>query len=672
MTVAGAVEAFDTAAFRARLLEHLPLVEDVVVTVSSGSVRVTATLIFGADSEATAAAAAASLSSSSLSQLSLSLGVQVLSLATPSVDVAPVGAPPPPCDATSTAASRRRRRLNHGETIGGCEGPQLACTPETTHDGKDVVLFRARPLNTSAERVVFQLQFRPSAMADWTALRWAQLIRTHEARVHLNALSADGGDFYHTHMEATPLDATSIVATLPFLRSGKHLIAATWAVDAGALGLCVDEYVPHAHGVPSTPSSGVTYPLLQTAWLVHIDNDFAPLPPPPPTGWHWPSRLALSCAKVAHPMEGSAAAEGRSGGGVTGGALSYRASYEPLASAACCACANCSRPLCSPLSGCVGLEVRRAVTLEDECTRRNLPQLGERGNDCLATPELEVDLDAVPAGVCMHVHLAARDGPSGVALAGGELSPYLGAAAHLFIVPADPQTWEGSLGSDLSSDLGSRERGAAPGSTAAVHAPTVHAHAYAAVDVAQLRASTDEARLSRALCEDVELGGYFPMPPVPQAFGPGIDALVRLPRPGRWRVHVTFNRGGELITSTFEWRAVAREEGDAAAHKADAGGEWQCDAVAVESPNAVVASAVAASIAAALVAVILGYVVYRRCLPGCAILGYMVSSRTPRGVSSMSSTRSTRQRARRKRAGGAVPVEVTAGVHLTSQSTQYA
>ena len=45
-----------------------------------------------------------------------------------------------------------------------------------------------------------------------------QLLPTHGARVHLNALSADGGDFFHTHMEGTPSNATVIEATLRFLR----------------------------------------------------------------------------------------------------------------------------------------------------------------------------------------------------------------------------------------------------------------------------------------------------------------------------------------------------------------------------------------------------------------------------------------------------------------------
>jgi len=51
----------------------------------------------------------------------------------------------------------------------------------------------------------------------------------------------------------------------------------------------------------------------------------------------------------------------------------------------------------------------------------------------------------------------------------------------------------------------------------------------------------------------------FPtMPPLLEAFGPTIEALVRLPSAGRWLLFVTVNRGGELVTLVLEWNAVVR------------------------------------------------------------------------------------------------------------------
>ena len=178
----------------------------------------------------------------------------------------------------STSASRRRR-LNHvGQVACDAESGILAwCPTESTHNGRSVILFRVRPLVSIASadildglvRLRFSLEYRASTSATWQPLQWSQLVPTHAARVHFNAISADGHDFYHSHMEDTAADATVIEARLR-LNTGVHLVAATWAVEASALGLCIDEYSPHAHGLPRSADASRVYPLLQTSWSVEV------------------------------------------------------------------------------------------------------------------------------------------------------------------------------------------------------------------------------------------------------------------------------------------------------------------------------------------------------------------------------------------------------------------
>jgi len=88
----------------------------------------------------------------------------------------------------------------------------------------------------------------------------------------------------------------------------------------------------------------------------------------------------------------------------------------------------------------------------------------------------------------------------------------------------------------------------------------VHTHAYTQLDMERLQADDDRsasARMSRALCEDYEMGGTFPMPAVADPFGPTLETLIRLPREGAWLVYVTLNRGGTLVTTAMEWHALA-------------------------------------------------------------------------------------------------------------------
>ena len=112
------------------------------------------------------------------------------------------------------------------------------------------------------------------------------------------------------------------------------------------------------------------------------------------------------------------------------------------------------------------------------------PELGELGNECTALPAVPAEAHAVPAGVCVHVRLRLSDTTSGEPAI---ISPYLGAAAHVFIAPADPSDWTEVAVDGTSS----------PPTTS--QAAAVHTHAYAALDAASLRLNGAVPRLSRAV-----------------------------------------------------------------------------------------------------------------------------------------------------------------------------
>ena len=81
------------------------------------------------------------------------------------------------------------------------------------------------------------------------------------------------------------------------------------------------------------------------------------------------------------------------------GLLGFHESYQPLDSAACCDCANCSasRGLCA--ASCTSLSAT-FETLEDECTIHNRPELGELGNECTAVTCRYLPS---PAVTCCHL-----------------------------------------------------------------------------------------------------------------------------------------------------------------------------------------------------------------------------------------------------------------------------
>ena len=107
-----------------------------------------------------------------------------------------------------------------------------------------------------------------------------------------------------------------------------------------------------------------------------------------------------------------------------------------------------------------------------------------------------------PAARCMAVQLDVTDPETG---APHTLSPYLEAAAHVYVAPADV-------------------------SDAALRDLTTHAHAYTSLDADSL------SWLSRSLCEDFSQMGTYPMEPLPSTFSAPVHALIALPADGAWRV----------------------------------------------------------------------------------------------------------------------------------------
>ena len=93
-TVAGTVESFDRAAFRAALLALVPAAHDVVLVTSSASVRVTARIIM--DDATEASTAAVTLQATSVSAFAVALGVTVEAIEPPSVATELFAAPTPP------------------------------------------------------------------------------------------------------------------------------------------------------------------------------------------------------------------------------------------------------------------------------------------------------------------------------------------------------------------------------------------------------------------------------------------------------------------------------------------------------------------------------------------------------------------------------------------------
>ncbi len=382
---------------------------------------------------------------------------------------------------------------------------RVPCGRSNTHDGAALNLFRAVRHNNSipsageGASLEFSLQYfdggYPSGRSrsnEWTPLIWGDLIVSHAAKIHVYVTSDDGRDYYHLHARALPpADAPwapaggAFGASLTFRRGGPHLIEVSWVVEAGALGLCTTEAVMHAHGVG--PERSRNYPMLVDGWKLGVRGGAAG---GPPRSGLLPQR-AIACPHAVADAD-----------------WSYAGAYE-LGEISACRCqpadgGSACAAVCATGSGCV---VATLAWLSFEAHQ----------------PPQQLAASAWPAGECLGLRLEFADAPTGEPVR--DFGEYLGAAAHVLVVPLD-------------SEGGGVARAA-------------HAHAYPGA----ARAPT-----SKVLCENVEYDGTWPPPPLPLTFGPNVSALLRLPTgargeppPSTWRIYFNMRRADNLYVAAFEW-----------------------------------------------------------------------------------------------------------------------
>ena len=72
------------------------------------------------------------------------------------------------------------------------------------------------------------------------------------SKAHLSCGTADGN--------------TELGVDVTFLQTGKHLVTASWVVEASSLHLCTIENIKHAHGVAN---NALLYPLLSQTGTEH-------------------------------------------------------------------------------------------------------------------------------------------------------------------------------------------------------------------------------------------------------------------------------------------------------------------------------------------------------------------------------------------------------------------
>ena len=301
--------------------------------------------------------------------------------------------------------------------------------PARIHDGVDNNLFRAtpitgpQPVTGQLSTVGFTLEYLDVCGTNqWTLLRWEQLEEYHGSRVHVNLLSADGDDYYHVHPEYTSFSVddtqTGLGVDVTFLQPGLHMVTATWVVELSALNLTTIEEIKHAHGLSS---NALLYPLLSATWTVDVaigndDADGGSGKLPAEQRLLTTSEATFACGKPAS---------------VVGAYHTYNHSYELAESVTCC---------------CSAASAEHLSTHTAHCTERCPAGGGCVRVAAIATSLAEVD-GAVetsvskvagetryPAAICMAVSLEVSDPATGEIL---PLNPYLGAAAHVFIAPAD-------------------------------------------------------------------------------------------------------------------------------------------------------------------------------------------------------------------------------------------
>ena len=304
------------------------------------------------------------------------------------------------------------------------------------HDGEDINLFRGTPVSGpqpvvgQVSTLGFTLEYRDVCSElsqsnppictpgtdQWTLLRWEQLEEYHGSRVHVNVLSADGDDYYHVHPEYTSFvvkdTQTDLGVDITFLQPGLHMVTATWVVEISSLNLCTIERIKHAHGLSN---NAMLYPLLSATWTVDVASGSAAVDGggdklPPEQRLLATSQATLACGKPAS---------------IVGAYHTYNHSYELAESVTCCCSAASAEHLGTHTAHCT-----------DRCPA---------GGGCVRVAATATSLGATavstvagetryPAATCMAVTIEVSDAQTGESLT---LSPYLGAAAHVYVAPAD-------------------------------------------------------------------------------------------------------------------------------------------------------------------------------------------------------------------------------------------
>ena len=474
------------------------------------------------------------------------------------------------------------------------------------HDGVDINLFRGTPV-TGPQPVVgqvstlgFTLEYLDVCSAlsqstgcitpgtnQWTLLRWEQLEEYHGSRVHVNVLSADGDDYYHVHPEYTSFvvkdTQTDLGVDIAFLQPGLHMVTATWVVEISSLNLCTIERIKHAHGLSN---NAMLYPLLSATWTVDVASGSVAVDGggdklPPEQRLLATSQATLACGKPAS---------------IVGAYHTYNHSYELAESVTCCCSAASAEHLGTHTAHCT-----------DRCPA---------GGGCVRVAATATSLGATavstvagetryPAATCMAVAIEVSDAQTGESLT---LSPYLGAAAHVYVAPADVTAT--SMLCAISPPLPHTLPHPPPlppslstlPPRAARSGLTTHAHAYTSLNVGGLN------NLDKAVCEDFSQMGTYPMVALPESFGgtvctrsppralaapppsPAFEpmqplpprrapraaqpierpavaqvyALVLLPAAGAWRVIFSLRRGESLLSAGFEWRTHGQDHISAA------------------------------------------------------------------------------------------------------------
>ena len=429
------------------------------------------------------------------------------------------------------------------------------CRSWNTHDGKGVNLFRAVPLPGAPpvvgrlSTIAFELQYDhvdwvaadeadqacarmpsqqgcpPVIEPRWTTLRWDQLVASHAMNIHAYILSDDGADFYHLHGTASDASATRFEVQAELRQSGKHLIVVSWVVEAEGLEVCTVEGVMHAH---TTGGPGL-YPMLMDQWVfssITGEEGEHSLPGlPQPTLRLEPLR-SIACPKQAVADPEDSASEG---------IWHYTGPYT-----------TCSDPLTCG-SGClIAALTWRSIEAPEPPPDATLPFLLPFSADA-----------AFPPGECIALELSISDVVSGEPV--GNVAPYLGAAAHVFIAPlVERKTPGGTPSLSFAPDPGARE------TTATAPKMSGHAHAYpervewynhAQVTRWRTRPPGQPGGEDKVLCEDVRYDGEVPPRRLPSAFGPNLYGMLRLHHAAGWRIFFNLRRADKLYTAAFDWRA---------------------------------------------------------------------------------------------------------------------